>query len=109
MMTRTLILALSLTVAAVPAMAAETGNPAVEVRIDDLNLTHTADRERLDTRLKSAARSVCRTGLRGAAENARQSACLADILANVAPQTRQAIARAQNGTQLALLMLDAAR
>ena len=61
MMTRTLILALSLTAAAAPVMAAETGNPAVEVRIDDLNLTRTADRERLDTRLKSAARSLCYT------------------------------------------------
>lgn len=109
MMTRTLILTLSLTAAAAPAMAAETGNRSVEVRIDDLNLTHAADRERLDTRLKSAARSVCRTGRRGAAENARQSACLSNALANVEPQTMQAIARAQNGTQLALLMVDAAR
>ena len=104
-----LTLPLSPPAAATPARAAETGNPAVEVRIDDLNLTRATDRQRLDTRLKSAARSVCRTGLRGAAENARQSACLADVLANVGPQTRRAIARAQNGTQLALLMLDAAR
>ena len=109
MMTRTLILALSLTAAAAPVMAAETGNSAVEVRIDDLDLTRPADRERLDIRLKSAARSVCRTGLRGAAENARQSACLSDALANVEPQTRQAIARAQNGTQLVLLMISSAR
>ncbi|KGB53991.1 hypothetical protein FG91_02237 [Sphingopyxis sp. LC81] len=109
MMTRTLILALSLTAAAAPALAAETGNRAVEVRIDDLNLTRTADRERLDTRLKSAARSLCYTGLRGAAENARQSACLSDVLARAEPQTKQAIARAQNGTQLALLMIGAAR
>ncbi|AJA09055.1 Putative secreted protein [Sphingopyxis fribergensis] len=109
MMTRTLILALSLTAAAAPAMAAGNGNRTVEVRIDDLNLTHTADRERLDSRLKNAARSVCRTGLRGAAENARRSACLSNVLAKVAPKARQAIARAQNGTQLALLMVDAAR
>ncbi len=109
MMTRTLILALSLTVAATPVMAAETGNPTVEVRIDDLSLTHAADRERLDTRLKSAARSVCYTGLRGAAESARRSACLSNALANVELQTRQAIARAQGGAQLALLMVDPAR
>ena len=109
MMTRTLILAFSLTTAAAPVMAAETGNPTIKVRIDDLDLTRPADRERLDIRLKSAARSVCRTGLRGAAENARQSACLSDALANVEPQTRQAIARAQNGTQLALLMVRTAR
>ncbi|MBO9697435.1 MAG: UrcA family protein [Sphingopyxis sp.] len=107
MMTRTLILALSLTAA--PAMAVETENRAVEVRVDDLNLTRTADRERLDTRLKNAARSVCRTGLRGAAETARQSACVSNVLSSVEPQAEQAIARAQNGTQLALLMIDAAR
>jgi len=109
MMTRTLILALSLTAAAAPVMAAETETPAVEVRIDDLDLTRPADRERLAIRLKSAARSICDTGLRGAAENARQSACLSDALANVEPQSRQAIARAQNGTQLALLMIGSAR
>ena len=109
MMTRTLILALSLTAAAAPAIAAETGNPTVEVRIDDLNLTQATDRERLDTRLKSAARSVCYTGLRGAAESARQSACLSNTLAKIEPQTKQAIARAQGGTQLALLMVNAAR
>lgn len=107
MMTRTLILALSLTTA--PAMAVANENRAVEVRIDDLNLTRTADRERLDTRLKSAARSVCRTGLRGAAETARQSACVSNALSSVELQAKQAIARAQSGTQLALLMVDAAR
>ncbi|MBE1526295.1 UrcA family protein [Sphingopyxis sp. OAS728] len=107
MVTRTLILALSLTAA--PAVAVATENRAVEVRVDDLSLTRTADRERLDTRLKSAARSVCRTGLRGAAESARQSACVSNVLSSVEFQAEQAIARAQNGTQLALLMIDAAR
>ena len=109
MMTRTLILALSLTAAAAPAMAAETGNRAVEVRIDDLNLTRGADRERLDTRLKSAARSVCHTGLRGTAENSRRAACVSAALTQVAPLAERAVAQAQGGTQLALLMIGAAR
>lgn len=109
MMTRTLILALSLTVAATPAAAAETDTPSIEVRIDNLDLTQAADRDRLDTRLKSAARRLCRSGLRGLAENARQTACVADVLAHSEPQADRAIARAQDGTQLALLMVKAPR
>lgn len=109
MMTRTLILALSLTVAATPAMAAETGNKAAAVRIDDLDLTHAADRGRLDVRLKSAARSVCYSGLRGTAEMTRRSECIATAIAHAAPQAERAIAQAQAGTQLALLIVDAPR
>ncbi len=109
MMTRALILALSLTVTAAPAVAAEADSPSISVRIDDLNLAHNADRDRLDARLKSAARRVCQSGLRGAAEHARQTACIADVLAQVEPQADRAVAQAQGGTQLALLMVKAAR
>ena len=108
MMTRTLILALSLTIASAPAAAQAEGATA-HVSTAGLDLTQAADRERLDTRVKSAARNLCRTGLRGTAENARQSACIAAALANTAPQTERAIAQAQDGTQLALLMMPAAR
>ncbi|MGR4893285.1 UrcA family protein [Sphingopyxis sp. LARHCG72] len=108
MMTRTLILALSLTVATAPA-AAQTEGTTAAVSTAGLDLTRAADRERLDTRVKSAARRLCRSGLRGTAENARQSACVAAALANAAPQAERAIAQAQGGTQLALLMVEAAR
>lgn len=108
MMTRTLILALSLSVAVVPA-AAWAEDKTATVRIDDLDLTRTTDRERLDTRLKSAARSVCQTGARGAAENSRRAACISDALAQAEHQTRSAIAQAGRGTQLALLMIGTAR
>jgi UrcA family protein len=109
MTTRTLILALSLTIAATPAMAADTEKVAA-VRIDDLNLTRAADRERLDIRVKSAARSVCRSGIRGLADMTRQSECVAAAIARAEPQAERAIARAADGgTQLALLMVDAAR
>lgn len=107
MMTRMLTLALSLAAVATPAMAAESENATVEVRIDDLDLTRTADRERLDTRIKTAARSVCRSGLRGTAERARQSACASNAIEKKAGlQVARAIAQARNGTQLALLMID---
>ena len=109
MMTRTLTLALSLAATATPAVAAESENATVEVRIDDLDLTRTADRERLDTRIKTAARSVCRSGRRGAAEWAHQSACTSSAIEKAGLQAERAVAQAQNGTQLALLMIDTAR
>ena len=108
MMTRTMILALSLTAAAVPA-AAQTEGATAAVSTHDLDLTRATDRDRLDTRLKSAARRLCQSGLRGTAENARQSACMAAALASAAPQAERAIAQAQGGTQLAPLMVEAAR
>ncbi|MBJ7500489.1 MAG: UrcA family protein [Sphingopyxis sp.] len=108
MMTRTLILALSLTAAAVPA-AAQVETETAAVRIDDLDLSRATGRERLDTRLKSAARSICQTGARGAAENSRRAACVSAALAQAEPQTRNAIAQAERGTRLALLMIGTAR
>lgn len=104
MMTRTLILALSLTAASVPA-AAQTESVTSVVRTDDLNLTRAADRERLDTRIQTTARRACQTGLRGAAESARYSQCVSAALASAEPQVTRAVAQAQGGTQLALLML----
>jgi UrcA family protein len=108
MMTRTLILALSLTAFALPA-AAQAEDKAATVHIDDLNLSRATDRDQLNTRLKSASRSVCNTGLRGAAENSRRAVCISAALAQTEPQAKRAIAQAQDGTQLALLMVSTAR
>ena len=108
MMTRTLILALSLTAVAMP-VAAHAEDKSAAVRIDDLNLSRATDRDRLDTRLKSAARAICNTGARGAAENSRRAACVSAALAQAEPRTARAIARTQGGTQLALLMIGAQR
>ena len=108
MMTRTLILALSLTVTALPA-AAQTEVKTAAVQTGDLDLTNAADLQRLDTRLNSAARSVCRTGVRGVAERTRQAECVAATLARTTPQAERAIAGAQGKTQLALLMAHAPR
>ncbi|WP_260583328.1 UrcA family protein [Sphingopyxis sp. PET50] len=107
MMTRSLILALSLAVAGTPAIAAE--RPTAEVRIADLDLATAQGQQRLETRVKSAARSLCDTGERGVAAMTRQSQCIAEVLASARPQADQAIARAGGGTRLALLMVRAAR
>lgn len=106
MMTRTLTLALSLTAAA-PALAAEA--PTAEVRIADLDLSTAQGQQRLETRVKSAARDLCSTGERGVAAMTRQSECIADVMASAKPQADRAIARAEGRTQLALLMVRAAR
>ncbi len=106
MMTRTLILALSLTAAA-PALAAEA--ETVQVRVADLDLSSEKGQQRLETRVKNAARDLCSTGAAGAAERAREAQCVADALAAAKPQADRAIARAESGTQLALLMVRTAR
>jgi len=108
MTTRTLILAFSLATAVMPAAAQAEGKSAA-VRIDDLDLTRPAARDRMHARLKSAARSVCGIGLRGAAENGRRIACVSAALAQVEPEAKRAIAQARGGTQLALLMIGTAR
>lgn len=108
MMTRTLILALSLTAVAVP-VAAQAKDETTAVRINDLDLSRTTDRDRLNMRLKSAARSLCGTGVRGVAENGRRAACVSAALAEAEPHAQRAIAQAQGGTQLALLMVSTAR
>lgn len=110
MMTRALILALSLTIGSAPAIAGpETRNTTVTVRTDDLDLTRTTDRARLDARLKSAANRICSTNMRGVAEAEIRSRCMSATLADAAPQVERAIALAQAGTQLALLSVEAAR
>ncbi|SEH11399.1 UrcA family protein [Sphingopyxis sp. YR583] len=107
-MTRTLSLALSLTAIAMPA-AAQAEETATAVRIDNLDLTRAGDRGKLDARLKSAARKICDNGVRGAAENSRRAACVSAALTQVEPQAQRAIAQAQGGTRLALLMVRTAR
>ena len=109
MMTRTLILALSFAAAVVVPTAAQAEDASAEVRIDDLDLANATDRERLEVRLESAARRLCHSGRRGLAESAHRSACVSEALAGTGPQAERAIARAQNGSRLALLIIGGAR
>ena len=108
MMTRTLILALALTAAAAP-IAAQAQDKVAVVRLDGLDLTRATDRDQLNTRLKTAARSVCGTGLRGTKENNRRKACVSVAFAQAKLHAQRAIAQAQGAAQLALLMIGGAR
>jgi len=110
MMTRTLILALSLGLTTVPAIAApESGTASVQVRTADLDLTTARDQQRLEQRLTNAARRLCGTGARGVAEMAAQAPCIEAAVSSARPQADRAIAQANNGTQLALLMIRSPR
>lgn len=110
MKTPMIALALSLTITAAPAAAAPVADHgSSEVRIDDLDLDTPRDRQRLETRIKSAARKLCGTGMRGMAERAREIECVSGAIAATQPQAERAIARAAHGTkdeQLALLMIQ---
>lgn len=110
MITRSTIFALALTLGAAPALAAPTSDaPTASVRIDDLNLSTEQGQQRLDVRIKKAARTVCYSGLRGLAAQAREAQCIDSALAVVQPEAARAVAQAQGGTQLALLMVSAVR
>lgn len=63
---------------ALPA-AAQEDSRSVTVRYDDLNLGNQAGRDRLETRIRTAVRQVCRTPNRMTlAERARELECVAD-------------------------------
>lgn len=109
MMTRTAVAAFSLAFGA-PALAAPASDDASAlVRIDDLNLASASGRETLDTRIRAAARRLCRTNLRGTAEMTLERQCVAAALANARPQSERMIAQARGGGGLALLMLHLSR
>ncbi|ENY81409.1 UrcA family protein [Sphingopyxis sp. MC1] len=110
MIARTAILALSLALAGTPALAATADEaPTATIRIDDLKLTSAKGRERLEARVHSAARQICATSARGLAARNSENACMATALAAAKPQMERAIARADGGTQLALLMIKPGR
>lgn len=101
MFARPAILALLL-VSGAPAMAAPTdGDVTKTVRIDDLNLALASDRLTLDARVANAARRLCRSDLRGTAELALRSECIAAAIASAKAQTERAVAGADRGVQLA--------
>lgn len=110
MITRNLILALSVAVGTAPAIAAPaTESSVAKVRTIDLDLTRADDRERLDTRLKNTANRICSSNMHGVAEAELRSQCVSTALAQARQQAARAVAQAQGGTQLALLMIQPAR
>lgn len=97
---RTAFIALSLAFATTPALAAPAADgdgDSYTVRIKDLNLASPADQQRLETRIKSAARSLCRPSARSVAEMTRQAQCMTETVASAQPQIDRAVAAANDG------------
>lgn len=110
MITRTAILALSIAFAGTPALAAPATDQQTRlVRVDDLDLAGVEGRDRLDSRLRSAARRICATVGRGVTERKMEADCMATTLASAKPQIERAIAQAGGGARLALLMIEPGR
>ncbi|HEX8527951.1 UrcA family protein [Allosphingosinicella sp.] len=76
--------------------SAQSGGHAIAVSPAGLDLASAEGRAQLDLRLLRAARSACGTpsplDLRG---QARLDSCIAEVLADIAPQRQAAIARAE--------------
>jgi UrcA family protein len=106
--TMTLIAAASLAALAAPALAGTSSDGArTTINVADLDLATTADRARLDTRLRSTINSLCRPGGRALADQVRAQNCRDTALASVAPQVDRAIALAQRNQRLAALDMPA--
>lgn len=104
-MLKTLILSVSIALAAaVPATATDRDDSA-QVRIDDLDLASPADQQRLDRRVATAARRLCTDGARGVVAIQNEQRCVALALQSAAPQTERAIALAHSNRRLAQIDL----
>ncbi|MFM5907288.1 MAG: UrcA family protein [Novosphingobium sp.] len=75
MFIRASIAALSLLATSAPVLAHDGGTLMI-VRHSDLNLRSPEGRARFDSRLKSAARSLCETGLRGVQGKNEEARCM---------------------------------
>ncbi len=72
---------------AVPAFAQDDDErPSLAVRYDDLNLSTAAGRERLDTRVRMAIKSMCSVDARSLRERAAGLECEAAAKRSVEPQ-----------------------
>ena len=73
--------------AAAPAVAQDSDAPQVAVRYDDLNLSTTAGRDRLDTRVRTAIRAMCTDSSRlTLRQRAVAQECMAQAKRSIEPQ-----------------------
>ena len=100
-MSKTLCALAAVAVAAVltvPTVAQAQESASVEVRFDDLNLTHASGRTALERRVDSAARSLCgNAGGRDLTINRAIAACHVEALNSARPAVETAIANARGG------------
>lgn len=102
MKTRTVMIAAALAALATPAVAADR---SIIVTSSDLDLTQSADRAKLDSRIETATRMICETGARDAAALKAERECQADAIANATAQKNLAVAKARD-VRLAAITVD---
>jgi UrcA family protein len=97
-----IIASLALLVTTAPAIAAPASTEvSVEVRTDDLTLASAAGRDRLDQRVKRAARQLCAIQTRSLAGMDAEKTCTALAMKRAMPQVDFAIASALTAMQIA--------
>jgi UrcA family protein len=102
-----LICALLVSAAVTSPVLAQPNDPvSATVQITDLNLATPKDRARLNTRVRSAAHIMCRSGLGGTAAQAIEAKCVQTALASARPQVDLAIATASAAVQIAAVSLS---
>lgn len=101
-MKKFLSLALGAAVAVAAPAAAETDlateTRAVEVTYHDLNLAHASGAARLETRIRSAARSICGEPQKSVAALQAARQCRVAAVESARPQLELALDRARRGT-----------
>lgn len=98
---RLMLASLALTCTTAPALAAQQDRVSVEVGVEDLDLSTARDQNRLDARIHSAARKICRSGSVGTAARMIEASCIKATLANAKPQVEVAIANSQRPIRIA--------
>ncbi len=100
----TLSLAAAITLLApVAASANDIDTVSVTVKIADLNLNSAKDQSRLNTRIKSAARKVCKTyNSRSLTENTHRARCMTAALERADSQVAIATAASKTGLRHAV-------
>ena len=80
MIVRSLFAAFALVATAAPALARE--EVAIQINVTDIDLSSTSGREQFEARVKSAARSACRTEHLTPGAKAAEERCVDELVAS---------------------------
>jgi UrcA family protein len=101
MFTRFSVALLACAITGAPAIAQTHNDVAIQVDAQDLNLATSEGRDRLNSRVNSAARKICRSGMRGLAAVDIENRCIQVALADAQSQVEAAIANSIGNVRVA--------
>lgn len=93
--------AITLAPAAAADLSGDIASRSMTISYADLDLASVADQDTLNTRIRRAARSVCRMPAAGVAENRQVMICRTTATADALSQAAVVIADASSGARLA--------